>query len=241
MHTFLSSFFIAFLLTTGYLKPVHGKNNEAQSRQAVQDDINNFWNWFTANQNDLRKPSNRQEKKLAEGLSMLNKMARGVSMEFGVSDNGIIPLIITAKNNRQVFPQVQSIIDRAPVIEGWRFVAFCQRLPIEQVKNMVLRSENHELDPNKMKFYPIVNEDSLAIIVYVNGVTEKNYEEIATGSLLLIDNILGEYDAVKKVHSYDFRQFPKGNNEQIQLVPLLGLANFIDNFHFLGRDSTEKH
>ena len=63
---------------------------------------------------------------------------------------------------------------------------------------MVLKAQDHELNPDKMKFFPVVSGDSLDIIIYANNVTEENYNQVAYGGLLLIDNILGEYDCVTK-------------------------------------------
>jgi hypothetical protein len=69
------------------------------------------------------------------------------------------------------------------------------------------------------------------MIIYVKGVKEENYIGIAYQGLLLLDNILGEYDCVTKVRSYDFHDMPTKKEELEGLLPLLDIASYVDNFH----------
>ena len=96
---------------------------------------------------------------------------------------------------------------------------------------MILKAENHELNPDTMKFFPVVSGDSLDIIIYIDNVTEENYNQIAYGGLMVIDNILGEYDCVTKVRSYDFHNMPAHQSKLKDLKPLLTLAEYVDNFY----------
>jgi hypothetical protein len=64
-------------------------------------------------------------------------------------------------------------------------------------------------------------------------VKEENYNQIAYGGLLLLDNILGEFDCVTKVRSYDFHNMPVKKDELDGLLPLLDLAEYVDKFHNL--------
>lgn len=50
-------------------------------------------------------------------------------------------------------------------------------------------------------------------------------------SLLLIDNILGEYDAVTKIQGCDVVNLPADDTARVGLLPLLDLAEFVDKFH----------
>ena len=140
-------------------------------------------------------------------------------------------MTVSADGNRDLFPIVKEIVEKAPKIEGWTFVAFRQRMPSDKVKGMVLKAQDHELNPDKMKFFPVVSGDSLDIIIYANNVTEENYNQVAYGGLLLLDNILGEYDCVTKVRNYDFQNMPTKQDELKDLKPLLDLAEYVDNFY----------
>jgi hypothetical protein len=103
-------------------------------------------------------------------------------------------------------------------------------MPIEKVRGMILKSQDHTLDPSKMKFYPIVSGNTLDVIVYADQVTEENKSNVAYGCLLLLDNLLGEYDCVMKVRAYDFQSMPTDQRELAELKPLIELADYVDIF-----------
>jgi hypothetical protein len=195
------------------------------------DPIEKFWAWFKDNEQRLRKFEENPGKYLTEVLTHAKKIQAGLAIEFEPPKNGVINMTVSADGDRNNFDVVKNIVAKAPTVEGWKFIAFRQRMDLEQVRGMKLKAEDHELDPEKMKFFPMVNEDTLDIIIYADGVTEENYNQIAYGGLLLLDNILGEYDCVTKVRSYDFHNMPTKKEERHELLPLLDLAAYVDKFH----------
>jgi len=196
-----------------------------------QDPIEKFWRWFQANEKGLREFQKNPDKILTQVLDSARQIQIGLAIEFEPPKNNIINVTISADGNRNLFPIVKEIVERAPKIEGWSFVAFRQRMSSDKVKGMVLKAQDHELNPDKMKFFPVVSGDNLDVIIYANNVTEENYNQVAYGGLLLLDNILGEYDCVTKVRSYDFQNMPTKLEELKDLKPLLDLAEYVDNFH----------
>ena len=220
---------VAIINCTANDNPIKG--NTMFSLFKKSDPIEKFWTWFNANEKRLRKFEEDPDKYLSEVLAQAKKIKAGLAIEFEPPKNGVINMTISADGVRELFEIVQTIVDKAPKIEGWKFLAFRQRMSPEQIKGMKLKAEGHELDPNKMKFLPMITGDTLDIIIYVKGVTEENYNQVAYGGLLLLDNILGEYDCVKKVRSYDFHDMPKNKKKLDDLLPLLDIASYVDNFH----------
>lgn len=200
------------------------------------DPIEKFWTWFKDNEKRLKKFEENPDQYLTEVLTQAKKIQAGLAIEFEPPKNGVINMTVSADGNKNIFSVVQNIVTKAPAIEGWKFIAFRQRMSLEQVKGMKLKAEDHELDPEKMKFFPVINGDTIDLIIYAKGVTEENYNQIAYGGLLLLDNILGEYDCVTKVRSYDFHNMPTTKEELEDLLPLLDLAAYVDKFH-----SSKKH
>ncbi|MBP6825929.1 MAG: hypothetical protein KA165_05120 [Saprospiraceae bacterium] len=196
-----------------------------------QDPIQKFWNWFQANEKSLRDFQKDPDSALTQVLENLVKIREGLAVEFDLSQNGVIITTISADGDIVLFPVVQEVVARAPEIQGWAFVAFRQRIPEDRLKEISVKTEDCELNPVKMKFFPMIEGDSLDVIVYVNGVTEENYDQVAYAGLLLIDNILGEYDCVTKVRQYDFQTMPEEQEELEGLLPLPELAKYVDNFH----------
>jgi len=195
------------------------------------DPIEKFWTWFKENEKRLKKFEQNPNKYLSEILAQAKKIQAGLAIEFEPPKNGVINMTVSADGVRELFEIVQNIVDKAPKIDGWKFIAFRQRMNLELVKAMKLNAGGDELDPNKMRFFPMIADDTLDIIIHIKGVTEENYNQVAYGGLLLLDNILGEYDCVTKVRSYDFHEMPKNKEELDDLLPLLDIASYVDNFH----------
>jgi hypothetical protein len=222
---------ITFALTTCKANNKQEKENNMLGIFKKGDPIEKFWTWFKDNQKRLRMFEENPDKYLTEVLTQAKKIQAGLAIEFEPPKNGIIKMTVSADGDRNIFSVVQNIVAKAPTVEGWKFIAFRQRMNLEQVKGMRLKAQDHELDPDKMKFFPMINGDTLDLIIYANDVTEENYNQIAYGGLLLLDNILGEYDCVTKVRSYDFHNMPTKKEELAELFPLLDLAAYVDKFH----------
>ena len=195
------------------------------------DPIEKFWTWFCENEKAYRNFQDNPGKYLNEILSKAKKIADGLAIELEPLNEGIINMTISADGVADLFLKVEQIVEKAPEIYGWKFYAFRQRMPIDKVKGMVLKAQNHELKPDKMKFSSIVSGNIIDIIIYAENITEGNYNQVAYGGLMLVDNILGEYDCVTKVRNYDFHNMPPNADKLIDLFPLLELAEYVDNFH----------
>lgn len=195
------------------------------------DPIEKFWTWFKENEKRFRNFEQDPDKYLSEMLAQGKKIAEGLAIELEPPADGLINMTVSADGNRDLFETVVNIVDKAPNIEGWNFIAFRQRIPADKIKTMQLKVKGRELDPQDMKFFPTIDNDTLDIIIYVNGVTEDNYNDIAYAGLQLLDNILGEYDCVMKVHSYDFHNMPVKKEELADLLPLLDITAYVDKVH----------
>ena len=193
--------------------------------------IETFWKWFADNEKKYRNFQDDPDKYLTELMEKIKKIAGGLAIELEPPKNGVINMTISADGDADLFPTVQKIVDGAPKMEGWKILAFRQRMPADKVKGMILKAQDHTLDPGKMKFYPIVSGNTLDIIIYADDVTEENKSDVAYGCLVLLDNLLGEYDCVKKVRSYDFHPMPTDQHELAELKPLIEIANYVDSFH----------
>lgn len=198
---------------------------------ATQDPIVAFWTWFQQHQNRLRQFESDPGKYLQEIHTQVKKIGDGLTIELEPPQNGIINLTFSADGDQELFPLVRSIVDKAPPIKGWHFIAFRQRVDLSRAKSMQLKVGTLTLDPQSMKFFPVVTGDTLDIIIYVKGLTQANYADVSYHGLLLLDNLLGEYDCVMKVRSYDFHPMPAKKEELDTLQPLLEIASYVDRFH----------
>jgi hypothetical protein len=192
--------------------------------------IKEFWDWFSSHENTFRDFNNASAS-LNEILLHSKTISDGLAFEIEPIKNGVINMTVSADGDSNLFPIVQEIVAKAPHLKEWHVFAFRQRISAEQLKDMLIDAKGIKLDPNKMMFYPIVSNDTIDIIIYTEHLNEQNKNEIAYAGLMLIDNILGEYDCVNKVRAYDFQLMPSDTNELKDLKPLLDIATYVDEFH----------
>lgn len=200
------------------------KNAVAQNQKTIQ----NFWQWFGQNEKRFRNFQQSPEAHLNEILKEIKKIQDGLAIELEPPKNGIINLTISANGDTSLFSIVKKIVQSTPPLSGWHVFAFRQRMDASTVKGMKMKTADFELDPEKIKFYPLPDGDALDVILYVKGVNESNYNQVAYGVFILLDNILGEYDAAMKVRHYDIKELPFLRTELEKLTPLLELAKYVD-------------
>ncbi|HEX2846537.1 MAG TPA: hypothetical protein VHN59_08310 [Chitinophagaceae bacterium] len=196
-----------------------------------KDSIDNFWGWFVKNEKRLRNFQSDPDKYLNELFIQVKKIKAGLAIEFEPPQNGIINMTVSANGNPELFQLVRDIVERAPAVKGWKFFAFRQRMPATAVKEMKLNVGQLVLDPAQMKFFPVIDNQQLNIIIYAKGITEQNYNQVAYACFILLDNVLGEYDCTVKVNNFDFQQMPDQAAELNDLKPFLELAAYVDAFY----------
>ncbi len=81
-----------------------------------------------------------------------------------------------------------------------------------------------------MFFYPVIDGDSLDLIIYAKNIKASDQNKVGYYGLITMDNVLGEYDCVMKVRHYDFHDLDD-ETEMSDLKPLTELKKFVDEFH----------
>src|SRR5215218_780118 len=165
----MKKFFLLALAITFGLSSCKANNNQEKENNMLglskkAGAIEKFWTWFKYNEKRLRKFEENPDRYLTEVLAQAKKIQAGLAIEFEPPKNGIINMTVPAVGDKNIFSIVQNTVAKTPTIEGWKFIAFRQRMNLEQVKGMKLKAEDHELDPEKMKFFPMVNGDTLDLI-----------------------------------------------------------------------------
>jgi hypothetical protein len=124
-------------------------------------------------------------------------------------------------------------VSQAPTIDHWRVIAFRQRAE----EHFTLKHQRLLLDPTKMFFTPIISDHTLDVIVYGENVNQYDTKIVGYYGLVMMDNLIGEYDCVMSVRHYDF--------QDISEMPEDAKGNILSNFpHFLDefkRSTTLKH
>jgi len=211
--------------------PLLQEQSSVPEQHYKTDSIDHFWSWFVKNEKRLRNFQSDPDKYLNELFIQVKKIKAGLAIEFEPPQNGIINMTVSANGNPELFQLVRDIVERAPAVKGWKFFAFRQRMPATAVKEMKLKVGELVLDASQMKFFPVIENQQLNIIIYAKGITEQNYNQVAYACFILLDNILGEYDCTTKVNNFDFHQMPDQAAELNDLKPFLELASYVDTFY----------
>ncbi len=194
-----------------------------------QDPVVQFWTWFQLNEKKLQDFRAYPSERLGEIHQQLQRISKGLIIEADLNSTGARKIVFSADGNEDLFFAVQDIVKKAPRLAGWEFIAFRQRLAAKEALNLKIEADNISLKLKEMMFFPVLESDTLDVIIYTKNLTAGNYAHIATYSFQLLDQLLGEYDAAKKVRAYDFHPLPGNKKELAELRPLIELPIYIDS------------
>jgi hypothetical protein len=185
------------------------------NEQGANETIAGFWTWFESHKDEFNDMEVDRDQALDSILEELSSIEEGLSVEISNETNGIREIVISPEGVREKFDMVKKIVSQAPDIEGWKVVAF--RQPVDE--DFTLRYGDLELTPSKLYFCPLEKDGVLDIIVYGDGFD--NYEDgiLTHYGLIMIDNLIGEYDCVTEVRYYDFQDLSQESQKE-GLLPL---------------------
>ncbi len=100
--------------------------DERRARAAAIETIDRWWREFSAKTSDLNELFTRKQEWDLPGWmhEHLNAISPELMWEFGPGLGRGRRLVITPESNRELRPIVQTILDRAPKIDGWTFLGF---------------------------------------------------------------------------------------------------------------------
>lgn len=188
-----------------------------------------FWNWFKQNNKAYiflnAVDENVKEKLLDDFMQHLHAYSDKIYFEIGGHPDEDQEVIITAEGNKEYFKIVQDLVDEAPQIEGWKFIAFKPSME----GHFKSKWDDLELNTEDIWFAPLANEkvSDLGIRIYL-----KNYDLIKDNKILMtliykmLDTILGEKSFALDIDYIDAELQPD-NPEDDGLYPILELPDYI--------------
>lgn len=192
--------------------------------------IKQFWDWFTNQQSSLRKITDGDYDLIDNILNELREIQTGLAVEFEKNGDLII-MTISADGIEDNFEIVKEIIDNAPKIEKWDFVAFRQPVPRDKINSITIKVKEITLDPKTIWFRALKEDDNLYIQIFSDILTEENRGDLGYGCLMLLDNLIGEYDCVKKVSAYEFYNTIEAQEFKDDLDPLTEIRDFLNYYY----------
>jgi hypothetical protein len=193
----------------------------AKSSDAIRD----FWEWFLQNADQIRTGGAEQ---VRDGIApelgaRLKRCHPGCVWEIA-ADADEWELCISADGIRDVFPAVQEVVAAAPAIPGWAVQAFRQRGKLD----VRLEFGGQVLTYDDIWFTADRTGNELSVTLWIKGLTQENDRVLRQAALILLDNALGEYDAVMHIAELNRRPLPKNPETRPGLHPLSQLPELVD-------------
>jgi hypothetical protein len=195
--------------------------------------VNEFWDWFSANNDKYYflddADAEVQEELLDLFLEKLQSYSTGLYFLVGGLPNEDKELIITAEGDLEYFNDVVNLVNAAPKLEHWDIIAFKPPAGLD----FKTTYNNIEIDPQNSWFLPLKddkNPKKLGIIIGISQVISADKrKDYLFAAHIVVDTILGELVAAKDIDYLDIQQLP-ANFDELGYLELSSLAAFIDWF-----------
>ncbi|MEO0898224.1 MAG: DUF695 domain-containing protein [Bacteroidota bacterium] len=156
-----------------------------------------FWTWFLNHQADYLQ---LEGKDLEQKFYAIGERIKQVNEDLTVSispllDDGSRELIISADGVFRSFPALIKLVNKAPSISHWTITPF--RPPIE-LEEFHLQIGESVLKPEDIRFEFEIVEGGLELHLYLMQ-HEAEMADLEFACYILLDSLLGEYDAATKI------------------------------------------
>jgi hypothetical protein len=189
-----------------------------------------FWNWFKDNNKAYTflnsVDEDAKEKLLNDLLEQLHKYCDSIYFEIGGYPNADQELIITAEGDKNYFDKVEALVNAAPKINGWTFIALKPPMP----DNFTSKWDDLELNTENMWFLPLSNDKTQDLgirVCFNNQDLIKDNETLTPLLYKMLDTILGEKSFALDIHYVDTDLLPDDPEEE-GLYPILELPKYIE-------------
>lgn len=169
-----------------------------------------FWKWFTDNSEQMTmlddlEEGNRQSL-LDDMQATLDGYHEGLSFEIGEQTPGGRTLTFSAEGDTELFKYVSDLVESAPDVDWWEFVAFKQ----PKGKALKVSFDKYRFDTSKMYFMQLESEESpdmVGLRVAVDNPVEDDDQLV--GVYVTIEALIGEFDCATLVGYLELCSIPK--------------------------------
>lgn len=135
----------------------------------------------------------------------LEKVAKGLTFEFGPETDGLQELIISADGIREFFPAVTRLVAAAPELTGLKIIAF--RPP--KGTDLTIELGDFKLAADDIWFLSKPDRERIGLFLFIKGLSGQNEKKAKQASFILLDAALGEYVVETMVGFVEWRNLPE--------------------------------
>ncbi len=183
-----------------------------------------FWEWFAQRAEHYYNSATNGDELFAALYQQLGKIDEHLIFEFGpINELEEREMVISANGVKEIFPKVTALIEKAPDLAKWKFIAFRQRLPeLEQV----MYNDIH-IYYDDVYFRFAKDFGKIGLEVHMRGYDSNNPDH-DTLTYILLDQVLGEYDTEMKLSRVEVTALDPEDIDS--LFPLKELPIIVDNY-----------
>jgi len=201
-----------------------------------------FWDWIRYNEQTLRNLRNEKPAVQKMFIYWLDKHLHNYCEQlesilmFPADENEPTQLVISASGNPEYFDQVTILIENAPKLQNWKFVAFVQTSQsIDEMEAGLDKPyvfKDIELKASELKFMPFEyeNENKIDMIIYLKNFTvrckNKNLLQVV---FIIMQDLLGEKSLFQNINFVELAQLPDQENNE--LIYLYDLGLYLDKIN----------
>ena len=163
------------------------------------DAAQQFWTWFAGNEKRFRNVETPEKEalldELKEHLCMFND---SLWFEIGGHPDGPSELIISAQGRSELFPKVRELVEAAPTLEGWSFIAFKPAHGFD----FVTRYKGLTLSPKASWFMPLESHkdaEALGLRVAYAHFDKSKEKTYLAATYVVLEAGLGELEVAEKI------------------------------------------
>ncbi|WP_123947530.1 hypothetical protein [Flavobacterium reichenbachii] len=206
-------FFISILLIGFSMFSCSSKDNEED-----------FWNWFSSNQERIYKFENNQEEVFDELHEKLIEIDSNLVFEFSkIRKDSTREFIISADGITESFPAVIKLVEKAPKLKKWEVKAFRQRNSGDGLQ--IVYDDSLKIAYDDIYFRHKKKLGKLDIELNIRNYRES--AEMMNATYILLDGLIGEYDMVTKINGIEWRKLEETQKDS--LYKIIKLREIVDS------------
>lgn len=176
--------------------------------------IKEFWDWFLKNEPLFyfgTENENDREELFDKVSAKLKEFNETIVYEFSpIRKDNTKEFCISADGMKEAFDDVKRIISFAPKHNHWEFTAFRQRITSESLS---ISMGDIKIGYEDIYFRYVDEEDEFGIELNIRNYKESGGEQNAI--FVLMDALLGEYDAVMEIDWVNWVILDESNKENL--------------------------
>jgi hypothetical protein len=185
-----------------------------------------FWDWLAANTDRIQSNFKQDPQSASEEIRRaFRRSYPDLTWEVSPSKTGPWLFCISADGNPKLFPKVELAIQDAPEVPGWKIQAFRPRGSLTAEIDMGGKKLGYDDIWCSVQAF----SGGVRVKLWIRGLNPQSDRILSPAAAILLDNAVGEYDAVMKIKELDRGPLPANPQRTDEFFPLVELPRFMDS------------